>query len=209
MTRSQVIVSLMLGLFPSALHAQFELSIGAGVHVDRASEHDRLLTDGGAAMYAEQGEASALGIRLGYWRTPRLGFQFDLSRSSNASWSGSTPLPPPSFANRTTFLSARAATRTAPAKPIQFGVAVGPALMIYSGTGTNLRTRGADAGAVLEGSARLRIAHQLAFEVAISNYFYRSSYASDPTQGGGPAGAPRNVFRHDLLLLPRVVYTWH
>jgi hypothetical protein len=58
MTRSQVIVSLMLGTLPSTLHAQFELSIGAGVHVDRATEHDRLLTDGGAAMYAEQGEAS-------------------------------------------------------------------------------------------------------------------------------------------------------
>jgi hypothetical protein len=81
--------------------------------------------------------------------------------------------------------------------------------MIYGGTGTNLRTRGADAGAVLEGSARVRIVHELAFEVAVSNYFYRSSYASAPTQGGSQAGAPRNVFRHDLLLLPRLVYSWH
>jgi hypothetical protein len=208
MIRSQLILALLLGVLPSSAFAQFELSAHGGVHLDRAPEHDRVVTERGAAMYADQGEASAFGGRLGYWRNPRFGLQFDLSRSSNASWSGSTPLPPPAFANRTTYLSARAVARTSPAKSLQLAVAAGPAMMIYSGPGTNLRTRGADVGGVLEVSARLRIVHQLGFEVAVSNYFYGSSYGVDPTLGGGQAGGTRNVFRHDLLLMPGLVYSW-
>jgi hypothetical protein len=208
MIRTQVAVALWLSVVPSSLFAQFEIAGRGGVHVDRAPEHDRLVTEGGAAMYADRGEASALGVRLGYWRRPTLGFQLDLGRSSNASWSGSTPLPPPAFANRTTYLSARVVARTAPARSLQLAIAAGPALMVYGGTGTNLRSRGADVGGVIEASARLRIVHQLAFEVAVSNYFYGSSYVADPTQGGSQAGATRSVFRHDLLLLPGLVYTW-
>jgi hypothetical protein len=97
-------------------------------------------------------------------------------------------------------------TRTAPDRGLQFAVAAGPALMIYGGTGTNLRTRGADVGAVLEASARLRIVRQLSFQLAVANYLYGSSYRADPTQGNGEA--TRSVFRHDLLLLPGLVYTW-
>ena len=207
MIRDRVVLALMLSVLPSFAYAQFELSIGGGVHVDRAAESDRVVTDRGAAMFAAEGEASALAVRLGYWRTPTFGLQFDVSRSSNASWSGSTPLPPPSFANRTTYLSARAAVRTSPAPTFQLGVAAGPAVMIYGGPGTNLRTRGADIGGVLEVSARLRIVHQLAFELAVSNYLYGSSYRAEPTQFGSQTGA-KSVFRHDLLLLPALVYSW-
>jgi hypothetical protein len=207
MVRSRFVLAFLLGVLPSAVCAQFEMSVSGGVHVDRAPEHDRVVTERGAAMYADKGEASALGIRLGYWRRPQFGFQFDLSRSSNASWSGSTPLPPPAFANRTTYLSARAVLRTAPTKPIQLALAGGPALMIYAGTGTNLRTQGADVGAVLEVSARLRIVHQLAFEVAVSNYLYGSTYVAGPIPEGGQAAA-LSVFRHDVLLLPGLVYSW-
>lgn len=206
MSRSLPIVFLV-SLLPSVLFAQVEVGISGGIHIDRAPEPDRLVTERGAAMYAEPGEASALGIHVGYWRSPKLGIQLDLSRSSSASWSCTTPLPPPPFANRTTYLSVRAVTRTAPDKRVQFAVAAGPALLIYGGTGTNLRTRGADLGAVLEGSARLRLTPQLAFRLAASNYFYRSRYRPDPLEGG-PAGATRRVFRHDLLLLPGLVYFW-
>ncbi len=207
MFRIQVAVALWLSVVPSSLNAQFEIAGHGGVHVDRAPEHDRLVTDGGAAMYADRGEASALGVRFGYWRRPTLGFQLDLSRSSNASWSGSTPLPPRAFANRTIYLSARAVARTMPAKSLQFAIAAGPAVMVYAGTGTNLRSRGADVGGVIEASARLRIVRQLAFELAVSNYFYGSSYVADPL-GGSQADATRSVFRHDLLLLPGLVYDW-
>jgi hypothetical protein len=208
MIRTQVAVALWLSVVPSSLFAQFEIAGRVGVHVDRAPEHDRLVTDGGAAMYADRGEAGALGVRLGYWRRPTLGLQLDLSRSSNASWSGSTPLPPPTFANRTTYLSARAVARTMPANRFQLSISAGPAVMVYGGTGTNLRSRGADVGAVIEAGARLRIVHRLAFELAVSNYFYGSSYVTDPTQAGSQAGATRGVFRHDLLVLPGLVYTW-
>jgi hypothetical protein len=78
--------------------------------------------------------------------------------------------------------------------------------MIYGGPGTNLRTRGADVGGVLEASARLRLVHRLAVELAVSNYLYGSSYLADGT--GSQAGATRSVFRHDLLLLPALVFTW-
>ena len=62
MIRTQVAVALWLSVVPSSLFAQFEIAGRAGVHVDRAPEHDRLVTDGGAAMYADRGEASALGV---------------------------------------------------------------------------------------------------------------------------------------------------
>lgn len=159
-------------------------------------------------MYADRGEASAFGARIGYWRRPALGFQLDVSRSSNASWSGSTPLPPPAFANRTTYVSARAVARTAPAKRLSLAVAVGPALMAYGGTGSNLRTRDTDVGGVLEVSSRLRVAGPVAVELAVSNYLYSSSYAASTTQVGGQTGATRSVFRHDPLLLLGLVWAW-
>ena len=206
MIRSIAVLALWLGILPQSLLAQVEIAARGGVHVDRAAEHDRLVTTGGAAMYADRGEASALGMRIGYWHRPTLGFQFDLSRSSNASWSGSAPLPPPAFTNRTTYLSTQAVARTSPTRSLGLAIAAGPAVMIYSGTGTNLRTRGADVGGVLEASARLRLVHRLAVELAVSNYFYGSTYLPDGT--GSTAGATRSVFRHDLLLLPALVFSW-
>jgi hypothetical protein len=206
MIRTMAVVALCLSGLPQSLLAQVEVAARGGVHVDRAAEHDRLVTTGGAAMYADRGEASALGLRIGYWRRPTFGFQFDVSRSSNASWSGSTPLPPPGFANRTTYVSTRAVVRTSPTRSQGLSIAAGPAVMIYGGTGTNLRTRGADVGGVLEASARLRLVHRLSVELAVSNYLYGSSYLPDGT--GSPTGATRSVFRHDLLLLPALVFTW-
>jgi hypothetical protein len=148
-------------------------------------------------MYATAGEASAFAARLGYWLRPALGLQFDVSRSSNASWEGSTPLPPPSFANRTTYLSARGVARTAPLGRLQLLVAAGPALMLHGGTGTNLRTRNTDAGGVLEVGARLRASSWLGVQLGLSNYFYSSRYTADGS-----------VFRHDLLVMPGLVLSW-
>jgi hypothetical protein len=148
-------------------------------------------------MYATAGEASAFAARLGYWLRPALGLQFDVSRSSNASWEGSTPLPPPSFANRTTYLSARGVARTAPLRRLQLFVAAGPALMLHGGTGTNLRTRNTDVGGVLEVGARLRASAWLGVQLGLSNYFYSSRYTADGS-----------VFRHDLLVMPGLVLSW-
>jgi hypothetical protein len=208
MIRTLAVVALSLGVCPTALVAQFEITARGGVHIDRAAESDRLVTTRGAAMYADRGEASALGLRVGYWHRPTFGFQLDLSRSSNASWSGSTPLPPPAFANRTTYLSTRAVVRTKPTSGFQLTLAAGPALMLYGGPGMNLRTRSADFGGVLEASARLRVVHRLALELGVSNFFYGSSYLADPMQTGSQSSTTHSVFRHDLLLLPGLVYTW-
>jgi hypothetical protein len=177
--------------------ARLELAGHLGVHVDRHAEADRVVTDGGAAMFATAGEASAFGARLGYWLRPRLGLQLDVSRSSNASWEGSTFLPPPSFSNRTTYLSARGVARTAPGRQLQLSAAAGPAVMLYGGTGENLRTRDADLGGVLELGARLRVTQWLGAELAVSNYFYRSRYQNEGS-----------VFRHDLLIMPGLVFSW-
>jgi hypothetical protein len=204
MIRTLVVLTLWLSISAQSLLGQVEISARGGVHIDRAPEHDRLVTTGGAAMYAARGEASALGVRIGYWHRPTFGFQFDVSRSSNASWSGSTPLPPPAFANRTTYLSARAVARTSSTRGFQMALAAGPAVMIYGGPGTNLRTRGADVGGVLEVSGRLRLAHRLAFELAVSNYLYGSTYLPD----GSDSQTTQSVLRHDLLLLPTLVFTW-
>jgi hypothetical protein len=177
--------------------ARFELAGHLGVHVDRPAEADRVVADGGAAMYATAGEASALSARLGYWLRPALGVQFDVSRSSNSSWEGSTPIPPPGFANRTTYLSARGVVRTSPVRRLHLFAAAGPALMLYGGTGENLRTSDADLGGVLDVGARLRATPWLGIELALSNYFYGSRYRD---QG--------SVFRHDLLILPGLVFSW-
>ncbi|HEX7336079.1 MAG TPA: hypothetical protein VF252_02630 [Gemmatimonadales bacterium] len=177
---------------------RFELAGHLGVHVDRPAEADRVVTDRGAAMYATAGEASAFSARLGYWLRPALGLQFGVSHSSNAAWEGSTPIPPPGFANRTTYLSARGVVRTSPVRPLHLFAAAGPALMLYGGTGENLRTRDADLGGVLDVGARLRMTPWLGVELALSNYFYGSQYRDEGS-----------VFRHDLLILPGLVFSWN
>jgi hypothetical protein len=177
--------------------ARLELAGHLGVHVDRPAEADRVVTDGGAAMYATAGEASALSARLGYWLRPRLGIQFDVSHSSNSSWEGSTPIPPPGFANRTTYLSARGVVRTSPVRRLHLFAAAGPALMLYGGTGENLRASDVNLGGVLDVGARLRATPWLGLELALSNYFYGSRYQDEGS-----------VFRHDLLILPGLVFSW-
>jgi hypothetical protein len=101
-----------------------------------------------------------------------------------------------SFANRTTYLSVRGVMRTSPTRPGQLFAAAGPALMLYGGTGENLRTSDANLGGVLEVGARLRITQWLGAELALSNYFYGSRYRDG-----------ESVFRHDLLILPGLVFS--
>jgi hypothetical protein len=177
--------------------SRLEVAGHLGVHVDRTREPDRALTDGSSAMYATSGEASAFAARLGYWVRPTRGLQFDVSHSSNASWQGSTSLPAPGFANRTTYVSARGVVRTSATRRAQLFAAAGPALMIYHGTGENLRTRDADLGGVVEVGGRLHVSNRLAVELALSNYLYGTRYQD---QG--------SVFRHDFLILPGLLYSW-
>jgi hypothetical protein len=191
--------------------AQVEVAAHGGVHVDRATESDRVVTEGGASMWATKGEASVIGARLGYWVRPALGLQLDVSRSSNESWFGSTPLPPPSFLNRTTYVSGRGVARTAPTGGLQLFIAAGPALMLHGGTGTNLRSRDTDLGGVLEAGARLRVAGRLGVQLALSNYFYGSRYtavAPSGHSGSEPTTSPGSAFRHDLLVMTGLVLSW-
>jgi hypothetical protein len=188
-----------LPVAPAVVHpSRIELSGHLGVHVDRSSEADRAINDGTHAMYAAAGEATAWSGRLGYWPRPRLGLQLDVSHSSNASWEGSTSFPVPGFANRTTYVSARGVVRTSPVRRFNLYAAAGPALMLYGGTGDNLRASDADLGGVLDVGARLRATPWLQVELSLSNYMYSSQYRNEG-----------RVFRHDLLILPGLVYSWH
>jgi hypothetical protein len=182
------------GLPPS----RFELSGHLGVHVDHNSEADRAVNDGTSALYSAGGEASAWSGRLGYWVRPSVGLQFDVSHSSNASWEGSTSVPIDGFANRTTYLSARGMARTSAVHRFTAYAAAGPALMLYGGTGDNLRTSDVDLGGVVDVGGRLRATPWLLVELSLSNYLYSSEYQSEG-----------RVFRHDFLILPGLVYTWH
>jgi hypothetical protein len=177
--------------------SRLELSGHLGVHVDHHAEADRAITDGTHAMYATSGEASAFSGRLGYWLRPALGLQLDVSHSSNASWEGSTSFPVADFANRTTSVSARGVIRTSPVRRFNVYAAAGPALMLYGGTGENLRTSDADLGAVLDVGARLRATPRLGLELSLSNYFYSSRYRDEG-----------RAFRHDFLILPGLVFSW-
>jgi hypothetical protein len=177
--------------------SRLELSGHLGVHVDHHAEVDRAVIGDNSALYAAPGEASAWSGRLGYWLRPRLGLQLDVSHSSNSSWQGGTSFPVPDFANRTTYVSARGAIRTSPVRRFNVYAAAGPALMLYGGTGENLRTSDADPGAVLDVGARLRVTPRLGLELSLSNYFYSSRYRDEG-----------RVFRHDFLILPGVVFSW-
>jgi hypothetical protein len=182
---------------PPVQPGRFDLSGHLGVHPDHNSEVDRAISDGTSAIYSAGGEATAWSGRLGYWVRPTRGLHFDVSHSSNASWGGSTSLPAPDFVNLTTYLSARGIFRTSPVRRFGVYAAVGPALMLYGGTGDNLRTSDADLGGVLDVGARLRAAPWLEVELSLSNYLYSSEYENEGS-----------VFRHDLLILPGLVYAW-
>jgi hypothetical protein len=177
--------------------SRFEIAGHLGIHVDHTDQADRAVSDGSNAIYSAPGEASAFAARLGYWIRPSRGLQLDVSHSSNASWEGSTGILVPDFANRTTYVSVRGVIRTSPTRPGQLFAAVGPALMLYGGTGDNLRTSDADLGGVVEVGGRWHVSNQLAIQLALSNYLYNTSYKD---QG--------SVFRHDPLILPGLLYSW-
>jgi hypothetical protein len=199
--------------------AQAELSLHAGVHVDRVDHPDRILSSGSSAIISTKGEASVLGARAGYWFHPGLGLQFDVSRSSNSSWgttpgsspslvnfSGSGGIPAPAtdlsgLVNRTTYLSVRGIVRTAPGGSFQLFAAAGPALIVHSGTGTSLLTRNTDPGGVVEAGFRVRVARQVGVELALSNYLYDSRFL-------GTADGNIEDFRDDFLITPGLVYSW-
>ena len=200
--------------------AQAELSFHAGVHFDRVNHPDRILTNGSSTILATKGEASVVGARAGYWFHPALGFQLDVSRSSNSSWgtapgssprlvnfsaSSAIPSPPPldpsGLVNRTTYLSARGIVRTAPGGSFQLYAAAGPALIFHGGSGTSLLSRNTDFGGVLEAGFRVRVARKVGVELAVSNYLYDSRFM-------GPTDGTINDFRDDVLVTPGVVVSW-
>lgn len=211
LTRSGLTAVCAAALAAPGAQAQWEIALHGGIHADRAERADRFLaTPDGGRLEAAQGEATVWGARSTYWHRPQLGFQADVSHSHNESWFGNTSVPPPDFANTTTYLSARAVARTAPARRVQLFVGAGPALMLHGGTGTSYRGRDTDVGGAIEAGARLRLAGRLNFQLAIGNYLYISRYtqASPSTEPVAQPVPPGNDFKHDVLVLPGLVWSW-
>ena len=112
----RVDVALALAVFPSPLVAQVEISVGGGIHVDRAREHDRVVTDGGTGNSLRSRDTDVGGVleasaRLRIVR--RLSFQVAVSNYLyGSSYFGETrrwasPRAPRAVSSATTCCSSR------------------------------------------------------------------------------------------------------
>lgn len=208
MIRAIVCIGTSLVLVPSSAGAQVDVSVHGGIHFDRSDRPDRFLVTGdGARIESTRGEATVWGGRGTYWVRPVLGLQADVSRSDNESWSGSSPVPPPTFATTTTYISVRGAIRTNPDRRVQAMLAAGPALMVHGGTGTSYLARTTDPGGVIELGGRIRIAGRLGVQIVASNFLYISRYDAALSSSVSIGGSD-SEFRHDLLILPGLSWSW-
>jgi hypothetical protein len=194
-----------LAAHPQVLCAQLEVGVQGGVHIDRADRPDRYVAaaDGGR-LDAAPGEAAAWGGRAAYWVRPRLGIQADFTHSRNESWSGSSGAPPPEFSNTTSYFSVRGVVRTNPERGLQLFGAAGPALIRHGGAGFSYLAGDVDVGGLVEVGARVRLTGGLGLQLALSNYLYPSRYAA--SEATGATGTTE--FRHDILILPGLTWSW-
>jgi hypothetical protein len=164
-----------------------------------------VLTPGGEiGQQGGQGEASALGLRVGHWLSERWGIEGGLVRSRNRAWSGSTAFGVEDFETRIIFTSATFRARlSAPQSKWGLAVGAGPALIFHEGSGTSLLTRNTDIGGLVDVAGSLGVSSRLAFTLNLHQYLFSSSFA-EPYEGqfvGDPVQPAGSRFRHEFVIL--------
>jgi hypothetical protein len=197
---------LTLAINPAA--AQLVISAQGGVHAARMDRPERAVLEptGGIALQGGKGEASALGLRIGYWLSNRWGVEGGVVRSRNRAWNGSTAFGVgiEQFETRMIFTAATLRARlSAPQSRWGLSVGAGPALIFHEGSGTSLLTRNTDIGGLVDVVGSLGVSSRLAVTLNLHQYLFSSSFAEsyegqfvgDPVQ---PAGSR---FRHEFVIL--------
>ena len=111
----------LLLLAPLGASAQWAVTAQAGVHMDRVSRPERVLTSASTRISSAPGEATALGLRATFWAGEHFGLDGGITLSQNHSFSGSYVPPRPSLVTRTVFTSLAAMWRSAdPTAPWRF-----------------------------------------------------------------------------------------
>ena len=202
--RAFLLLLLNLSVTPAA--AQVLMSVQGGVHAARMDRPERavLAPGGGIAQQGGQGEASALGLRVGYWLSKRWAIDAGFVRSRNRAWSGSTAVGVEDFESRIIFASATVRARlTAPRSRWGLGVGAGPALIFHEGSGTSLLSRNTDIGGLVDVAGSLGVSSRLAFTLNVHQYLFSSSFA-EAYEGqfvGDPVQAAGSRFRHEFVIL--------
>ena len=186
--------------------AQVLISVQGGVHAARLDRPERavLAPGGGIAQQGSQGEASALGLRVGYWLSNRWGIDGGFVRSRNRAWIGSTAFGVEDFESRVIFTSATLRARlSAPQSRWGLSVGAGPALIFHEGSGTSLLTRNTDLGGLVDIVGSLGVSSHLALTLNLQEYLFSSSFA-EPYEGqfvGDPIQPAGSRFRHEFVIL--------
>jgi hypothetical protein len=182
------------------------ISVQGGVHAARMNRPERAVLGpgGGITQQGGQGEASALGLRIGHWLSDRWGVEGGVVRSRNRAWNGSTAFGVEDFQTRIIFTSATFQARlTAPQSRWGLSVGAGPALIFHEGSGTSLLTRSTDIGGLVDIVGSLGLSSRVALKLNVHQYLFSSDFAEayegqfvgDPIQ---PAGSR---FRHEFVVL--------
>ncbi len=197
---------LLLALSIAPATAQVMISVQGGVHAARMNRPERAVLGpgGGITQQGGQGEASALGLRIGHWLSDRWGVEGGVVRSRNRAWNGSTAFGVEDFQTRIIFTSATFQARlTAPQSRWGLSVGAGPALIFHEGSGTSLLTRSTDIGGLVDIVGSLGLSSRVALKLNVHQYLFSSDFAEayegqfvgDPIQ---PAGSR---FRHEFVVL--------
>src|SRR5918997_967962 len=186
--------------------AQVVVSIQGGVHAARMDRPERAVLgpDGGIGQQGGQGEASALGLRVGHWLSNRWGIEGGFVRSRNRAWSGATAFGVERFETRIIFSSATFRARlSGPESRWGLSVGAGPALIFHEGSGTSLLTRNTDVGGLIDLVGSLGVSSRLALTLNLHQYLFSSSFAQ-PYEGqfvGDPVQPAGSRFRHEFVIL--------
>jgi hypothetical protein len=217
--RFRILVAPFLFLLSIPIHpaaGQVSLSVQGGVHAARLGRPERAVLDpgGGIALQGGNGEASALGLRVGYWLSRRWGIDGGIVKSRNLAWNGSAPfgLLAEQFETRIVFTSATFRARlSAPQSRWGLSVGTGPALIFHEGSGTSLLTRNTDIGGLIDIAGSLGVSSRLALTLNLHQYLFSSSFA-EPYEGqfvGDPIQPAGSRFRHEFVILAGLTWRVH
>jgi hypothetical protein len=126
-------------------------------------------------MSTAKGEAFSLGASITRAINTRVGLELASIYSHNASFSGTTTTPPPSFATLTYFTSLRLVTASGYGRT-GFSVAGGAAMISHAGSGQSNLSRQTDFGLTGSGTLRVRLVRSLSATGSVQVFTYQSKY---------------------------------
>ena len=206
MRRILVLAATLLAI-PCSASGQLDVTLNLGVHFDRLDQPHRLITTPDDQVFSTRGEAPTIGLRTTYWLRSHLGVEAGFATSQNQSWEGGGLMPIPTMNKRTSFASLAAVWRPFDAaRRVQPRLAVGPAVILHSGSGESLLARQWDLGVVGSAGVHLRVSKSVQLGFDLQNYRFSTDF-KQYSSSGHTISRGEVIRRSEWLLLPAIRWT--